>query len=64
MIVMVHKDNIKNKAIPCNSPIVQIRGSTYCDYLKVRAKIVSKHAQQNQEIDIEIVNDQYIKCGT
>ena len=37
---------------------------TYCDYLKVRAKIVSKLAQQNQEIDIEIVNDQNIKCGT
>ena len=28
---------------------------TYCDYLKVRAKIVSKHAQQNQETDIELL---------
>ena len=33
-------------------------------YLEVAANTVSKHAQQNQEIDTEIVNDQYVKCGT
>ena len=37
---------------------------TFHDYVKVVAKAVSKHAQQNQEIDIEIVNNQHIKCGT
>ena len=38
--------------------------NTYCDYLKVVAKSFSKHAQQNQEIDIEIVSDSYIECVT
>ena len=32
-------------------------------YLKVAVKGISKHAQQNQEADIEIVNDQYVKCS-
>ena len=38
--------------------------NTYCDYLKVVAKSVSKYTQQNQEIDIEIVSDPYIECVT
>ena len=31
---------------------------TYRGYLKFKDKTVSKHAQQNHEIDVEIVNDQ------
>ena len=30
----------------------------------VAAKTVSKHAQQIQENDIEIINNNYIWCGT
>ena len=37
---------------------------TYHDYQKAVAKTISKHTQQNHEIDIEIVNDQYIRCST
>ena len=37
---------------------------TYHDYLKVLVKPVSELTQQNQETDIDIVNDQHVKCGT
>ena len=35
-----------------------------CDYVKVAAKTVAKHTHLNQEINTEIVNNQYIKSGT
>ena len=37
---------------------------TYHDYLKVVVKPVLELTQQNQETDIDIVNDQHVKCGT
>ena len=40
------------------------RQHTYRDQLKIADKSAAKHGYQNQGINTDIVNDQYIKGGT
>ena len=67
---MAHIDNSKNKAtlyisFPIFKSDVVLRNARLILWNdSVAAKIVSKHAQEIQDIDIEIINNKYIWCGT